>query len=72
MLPKLHYYRHYTYCLLKCGHTAAADFLFIHNKAGGSQSMHSMVQKGRILSGRRKISYTYLTEEKKEGSEHGM
>ena len=34
--------------------------------------MHSMVQKSRILSGSRKISYTYLTEEKKEGSEHGM
>lgn len=35
--------------------------------------MHSMVQKSRILSGRqKKISYTYLTEEKKEGLEHGM
>ena len=62
MLPKLHYYRHYTYCLLviKCWHTAAADFLFIHNKAGGSQSMHSMVQKSRILSGRRKKSVTHI------------
>ena len=34
--------------------------------------MHSMVQKSRILSGSRKISYTYLTWEKKEGLEHGM
>ena len=34
--------------------------------------MHSMVQKGGILSGRRKIRYTYLTGEKKEGLEHGM
>ena len=34
--------------------------------------MHYMVQKSRILSGSRKISYTYLTGEKKEGLEHGM
>ncbi|EEV01213.1 hypothetical protein ROSINTL182_06886 [Roseburia intestinalis L1-82] len=46
--------------MIKCWHTAAADFLFIHNKAGGSQSMHSMVQKSRILSGRRKKSVTHI------------